>query len=82
MKVFGTLDMAGLELLASDPAEVWKGRIYFNTSDNTIRIYDSVAGVWKKVLKLTLTIPEPQAGDAGKLLAVNGTVDGLEWVNP
>lgn len=43
-QVFGPLDVAGLENLASDPvSENFVGRVYYNTSDSTIRVYNGSA---------------------------------------
>ena len=47
-KIYNSLDVAGLEQLASDPVgNLFEGRIYYNTSEKTAKIYDGSA--WNDV---------------------------------
>lgn len=45
MKVYGILESAQLEQLASNPSNACRGRIYWNTSAGEARIYDGAAWV-------------------------------------
>ena len=45
MKVYGVLESAQLEQLASNPSNACRGRIYWNTSAGEARIYDGAAWV-------------------------------------
>lgn len=41
MIIYGPIEIAGLEELSADPVtNLWQGRIYFNTTNDTIRYYD------------------------------------------
>lgn len=51
MKVFGQLEVAQMENLAADPTGTGNvpGRVYYNTTTNQAKIYNSSAGVWQVV---------------------------------
>lgn len=61
MFVGGSLDLANFELLASDPATLWKGRFWFNTATGLLKYYDGAA-----------TVTLPAASAAGILAIANG----------
>lgn len=46
--VYGPLDVVGFEQLASDPATLlFEGRVYYNTTSDTLRLYKN--GAWKEI---------------------------------
>lgn len=48
MKVWGSLDVAGLERLTADPVTgLFAGRVYFNTTDTIVRYYDGT--LWRTI---------------------------------
>jgi len=70
MKVFGQLERAQIENLASDPtgADLVATRIWFNTSEKKLKFYD-VASATVHVLFSSATLSEVYLGDA----ATDGT---------
>lgn len=43
MKVYGTLDSAAIEQLSANPTPAYRGRIYYNTSTDEVRVYNGVS---------------------------------------
>lgn len=84
MKVYGQLEVAGLENLASDPVtSLFKGRIYYNTSTALYRYYDG--SVWKSLLAAGASNPSLMTGTRGSptlITAVGGiTITGAPTVD-
>lgn len=65
MKVYGELEKAILERLASDPATGVEGQVYFNTTDKAARVYRN--GAWTPVGAASSAVAQDVAssGSAG-----------------
>ena len=83
----------GLAALASNPASASAGDLYFNTGDDTVRVYDGASwvsvgsGGWGASVVVSATAPvSPSAGDLwynstnGALYIYYQDADSSQWV--